>query len=60
MELLIVSLYVNDLLISGSSENLLFEFKKQMESVFEMSNFGEMIYFLGMKILQSQQGIFIS
>lgn len=49
---LIVSLYVDDLLVIGSSDNLLKEFKVQMKKVFEMSNLGEMRYFLGMEVLQ--------
>ncbi|KAL4290264.1 hypothetical protein GQ457_14G025710 [Hibiscus cannabinus] len=43
-----------------SSEKLLVEFKKQMESVFEMSDLNEMTYFLEMEVQQSQQGTFIS
>ncbi|KAA3480612.1 pleiotropic drug resistance protein 3-like [Gossypium australe] len=50
--LLIVSLYIDDLLVTRSSEKLLFEFKKQIESVFEISDFDEMEYFLGMEILK--------
>ncbi|KAL4387529.1 hypothetical protein GQ457_09G029200 [Hibiscus cannabinus] len=44
----------------GSTEKLLVEFKKQIESVFEMSDLGEMTYFLGMEVQQSQQDTFIS
>lgn len=31
-----------------------------MKNMFEMSDLGEMAYFLGMEVLQSKQGIFIS
>ncbi|OMO51785.1 Integrase, catalytic core [Corchorus capsularis] len=35
------------------------KFKEEMEKVFEMSDLGEMSYFLGMEVTQNQQGIFI-
>lgn len=59
-DVLIVSLYVDDLLVTGSESKLVEEFKHQMQEVFEMTDIGEMSYFLGMEILQEQQGIFIS
>ncbi|KAA3487147.1 laccase-2-like [Gossypium australe] len=36
------------------------EFKKQMQVVFEMSDLGEMTYFLGIEVIQTQHAIFIS
>lgn len=59
-DLIIVSLYVDDLLVTGSKSTLVNQFKDQMKQVFEMTDLGEMSYFLGMEITQSQQGIFIS
>ncbi|KAG8491981.1 hypothetical protein CXB51_015331 [Gossypium anomalum] len=58
--LLIVSLYVDDLLVTGSKEELINEFKVQMQEVFEMTDLRVMTYFLGMEVNQSDQGIFIS
>ncbi|KAK5846698.1 hypothetical protein PVK06_002995 [Gossypium arboreum] len=58
--LLIVSLYVDDLLVTGSKDELISEFKVQMQEVFEMTDLGVMTYFIGMKVNQSDQGIFIS
>ncbi|RVW71674.1 Retrovirus-related Pol polyprotein from transposon TNT 1-94 [Vitis vinifera] len=57
---LIVSLYVDDLLVTGCNSKILKQFMVQMESEFEMSNLGEMKYFLGMEIHQCEAGIFIS
>lgn len=57
--MLIVSLYVDDLLVTGSSEVQMKKFKAEMEINFEMSDLGEMHYFLGMEILQKSSGIFI-
>lgn len=47
---LIVSLYVDDLLVIESSEASIKDFKQQMENMFEMSDLREMRYFLGMKV----------
>ncbi|KAG8499226.1 hypothetical protein CXB51_005742 [Gossypium anomalum] len=58
--LLIVSLYVDDLLVTGSKEELIDGFKMQMQNIFEMTDLGEMIYFLGMEVNQSDHAIFIS
>jgi len=51
-EILVVSLYVDDLLITGSSEKLIEEFKQDMMQAFEMSDLGLMTYFLGLDITQ--------
>ncbi|KAG8490933.1 hypothetical protein CXB51_014728 [Gossypium anomalum] len=58
--LLIVSLYVDDLLVTGSKDELIEDFKKQMQDIFEMTDLGLMTYFLGMEVNQGEQGIFIS
>ncbi|KAA3458763.1 pleiotropic drug resistance protein 3-like [Gossypium australe] len=57
---LIVSLYVDDLLVTGGNDAMLTNIKCKIESMFEMSDLGEMPYFLGMEVSQTQQGIFIS
>ncbi|GJU28830.1 retrovirus-related pol polyprotein from transposon TNT 1-94 [Tanacetum coccineum] len=59
-ERLIISLYVDDLLVIGSNDHLVKEFKKQMESEFDMSNMGLVSYFLGMEIKQLPNGVHIS
>ncbi|OMO69325.1 Integrase, catalytic core [Corchorus capsularis] len=59
-DLLIVSLYVDDLLVIGSNSELVQQFKSEMFEVFDMTDLGEMSYFLGMEISQSEQGIFIN
>ncbi|RVX15286.1 Retrovirus-related Pol polyprotein from transposon TNT 1-94 [Vitis vinifera] len=49
---LVVSLYVDDMLVTGSNVKLLADFKMEMQDVFEMSDLGIMNYFLGMEIYQ--------
>ena len=58
-DILIVSLYVDDLLVTGNNELLVEEFKHEMMNVFEMTDLGLMTYFLGMEVKQSQNEVFI-
>ena len=44
--LIIVSVYVDDLLVTGNDEKLIKEFKAKMLQVFEMSDLGLMTFFL--------------
>ncbi|KAG8480148.1 hypothetical protein CXB51_024926 [Gossypium anomalum] len=57
---LIVSVYVDDLLVTGGDQAMLADFKTKMHQMFEMSVLGEMTYFLGMEVTQSQAGFFLS
>ncbi|KAG8499381.1 hypothetical protein CXB51_005990 [Gossypium anomalum] len=56
---LIVSLYVDDLLVTGGDRSILADFKAKMKDTFEMSDLGQMIYFLGMEVQQTHNGIFL-
>ncbi|PKI70590.1 hypothetical protein CRG98_009095 [Punica granatum] len=55
----IVSLYVDDLLVTGSDKNQVELLKKDLMKVFEMTDLGKMAYFLGMEIQQTEKGIFV-
>ena len=57
---LVISIYIDDMLVTGSNVKLLAEFKKEIQDFFEMSDLGIMNYFLGMEIHQCSLGIFIS
>ncbi|XP_028116204.1 putative disease resistance protein RGA4 [Camellia sinensis] len=56
---LIVSLYVDDLLVTGDNAQMIEEFKQEMMQVFEMTDLGLMTYFLGLEVQQSQNEVFI-
>ncbi|XP_019164605.1 PREDICTED: uncharacterized protein LOC109160814 [Ipomoea nil] len=56
---LVVSLYVDDVLVTGNSIELIKQFKEDMMRVFEMTDLGEMSYFLVMEIKQRRNEIFI-
>jgi len=58
-DVLIISLYVDDLLVTGSNTVQVAEFKLNMMQVFEMTDFGLMSFFLGMEIMQNREEIFI-
>lgn len=57
---IVISLYVDDLLVTGNNVELIQQFKDDMLQVFEMTDLGEMSYFLGMEVEQKNGEIFIS
>ncbi|KAG8497843.1 hypothetical protein CXB51_007132 [Gossypium anomalum] len=50
--LLIISVYVDDLLVTRSRTDLINDFKTQMKEMFDMTDLGAMTYFLGMEVNQ--------
>nr|KYP75144.1 Retrovirus-related Pol polyprotein from transposon TNT 1-94 [Cajanus cajan] len=58
--IIIVSLYVDDLLMTGSSKEPIEEFKGGMKEAFEMTDLGKMSFFLGMQVQQDRGEVFIS
>ncbi|XP_048626700.1 uncharacterized mitochondrial protein AtMg00810-like [Brassica napus] len=59
-DVLIVSLYVNDIIITGSNIQSINTFKENMKKEFEMVDLGLLNYFLGMEVIQDDGGIFLS
>ena len=51
---LIVAVYVDDLLVTGSSLEMISEFKKGMATRFEMSDLGKLSYYLGIEVIQRE------
>lgn len=58
--ILVVQIYVDDIIFGSTSELLVSGFVKIMTQEFEMSLVGELKYFLGLQITQSDAEIFIS
>ncbi|KAJ9559214.1 hypothetical protein OSB04_013828 [Centaurea solstitialis] len=58
--ILIISIYVDDLIYTGDDVVMMQEFKESMQKEFEMSDLGKMRFFLGIEVLQTAQGIHIS
>ena len=55
-----VQIYVDDIIFGSTSQQLVDDFVQHMTQEFEMSMVGELKYFLGLQITQSESGIFIS
>ncbi|KAL8116564.1 hypothetical protein AgCh_022911 [Apium graveolens] len=51
-ECLIVAVYVDDLLVTGSKRENIMKFKKQMQAEFYMSDLGMLAYYLGLEVNQ--------
>lgn len=51
-ESIIVGVYVDDLLITGTDMSLIRNFKEQMRNIFEMSDMGKLSYYLGIEVKQ--------
>ncbi|GAU35215.1 hypothetical protein TSUD_204910 [Trifolium subterraneum] len=59
LEVLIVCLYVDDLLITGSNDSDIAKFKGTMHSEFDMTDMGKLSYFLGLQFDETAQGILL-
>eukprot|EP00253_Pinus_taeda_P030981 PITA_30981 len=58
--LIILGLYVDDLILIDSDPNLINHVKSSLKNKFEMTDLGHLHYFLGLQVLQSNKGIFLS
>jgi isopentenyldiphosphate isomerase len=59
MIFLLVQIYVDDIIFGGSSHVLLSSFQELMEKEFQMSIMRELTFFLGIKVKQTKQCIFV-
>ena len=50
IDYIIFLLYVDDVFVTGNNSSMIDNFKEEMMEVFEMTNLGEMSYFLGIKV----------
>ncbi|KAI3824783.1 hypothetical protein L1987_06254 [Smallanthus sonchifolius] len=55
--ILIVGVYVDDLIVTGSNEKAIYDFKGRMMKVFDMSDLGLLSYYLGIEVEQRKDGI---
>ena len=58
--LIILVLYVDDLILTGSDPKLINHVKSSLKKKFDMTDLGYLHYFLGLQVLQSKEGIFVS
>ena len=58
--LIILVLYVDDLILTNSDPKLISHVKSSLKMKFYMTNLGYLHYFLGLQVLQTKEGIFLS
>jgi hypothetical protein len=56
---LLVQIYVDDIIFSGSSHTLVSRFQEMMESEFQISMMEELTFLLGIQVKQTKQGTFV-
>ncbi|GKB62455.1 putative ribonuclease H-like domain-containing protein [Tanacetum coccineum] len=59
-DILLVQVYVDDIIFGSTKKELCTEFEKLMHKKFQMSSMGELTFFLGLQVMQKEDGIFIS
>ncbi|GJY89343.1 ribonuclease H-like domain, reverse transcriptase, RNA-dependent DNA polymerase [Tanacetum coccineum] len=59
-DILLVQVYVDDIIFKSTKQSLCTEFEGLMHKKFQMSSVGELTFFLGLQIMQSNDEIFIS
>jgi hypothetical protein len=60
IHLIILFLYIDDLILTGSDSKLLNHVKTNLKKKFEKTDLGFLHYFLGLHVLQTNEGIFLS
>ena len=58
--MIIVVVYVDDIIFGSNLQILSVKFGSKMKKEFEMLMLGELTFFLGLQVCQSEKGIFIS
>ncbi|GKA45527.1 putative ribonuclease H-like domain-containing protein [Tanacetum coccineum] len=59
-DILLVQVYVDDIIFGSTKKSLCTEFEKMMHKKFQMSSMGELTFFLGLQVMQKEDGIFIN
>nr|GEV55507.1 ribonuclease H-like domain-containing protein [Tanacetum cinerariifolium] len=59
-DFILVQVYVDDIIFGSSNLQLCREFEALMHEKFQMSAMGELNFFLGLQVLQQEDGIFLS
>ena len=53
-------IYVDDMAITGNDAEEIYDLKKKLSLEFDIKDSGNLKYFLGIEVLRSKKGIFIS
>ncbi|XP_039145599.1 uncharacterized mitochondrial protein AtMg00810-like [Dioscorea cayenensis subsp. rotundata] len=57
---ILACVYVDDIIYTSSSKEMMIEFKRDMMKTYEMTDLGKLHYFLGLEVKQDDEGIFVS
>nr|XP_023892329.1 uncharacterized protein LOC112004333 [Quercus suber] len=57
---IVLLLYVDDIILTGSNEHFLQSFVRQLSSEFAMKDLGPLHYFLGIEVVPTPTGLFLS
>ena len=57
--LIMLTLYVDDMLVIGNDEDKISAFKDALRKIFEMSDLGLLHYYLGTQFVQTEDGIYM-
>nr|GEV95323.1 putative ribonuclease H-like domain-containing protein [Tanacetum cinerariifolium] len=57
-DILLVQVYVDDIIFGSTKKSLCTEFEGLMHNKFQMSSMGELTFFLGLQVMQKDDGIF--
>ncbi|MCO5547345.1 hypothetical protein L7F22_000794 [Adiantum nelumboides] len=58
--IVIICIYVDDLIIGGDNEGEIMHVKSLLKKEFDMKDLGELRYFLGIEIIHTKEGIWLS
>ena len=56
----ITQIYVDDIVFGATNDSLAHSFAYEMKAMFEMSTVGELTYFLGLQVKQTDSGMYIN
>jgi len=56
----VILVYVDDLLITGTSEKMIIEAKDSLHHKFKLKDLGELRFFLGIEVLRSPKGVILN
>ncbi|GJY42559.1 putative ribonuclease H-like domain-containing protein, partial [Tanacetum coccineum] len=59
-DILLVQVYVDDIIFGSTKNSLCLEFERMMHKKYQISSIGELTFFLGLQVMQKDNGIFIS
>ncbi len=57
--IVVIVIYVDDLIITGDSDEDIYDLKKLLKQDFEMKDLGGLCYFLAIEVIQSPKGIWL-